>query len=268
MSSHEQRTYTTAALLLTLAVAACDSPTAPPAPALPTTGVYEFDPPAEYPYWWSLVEQCAGRQAPLAMMTWYQDSTVITLDGVKYDGYWWHDGERILLAAGLQDYGPTVRHEMLHAILDRGDHPLEYFADRCAALVAFDVPETYGVNPSLAATAPLVSAESVLTVTIAPDSASPSRADNGGWFMYTVTATNTSGRPVWIDLSNDAEAWFAYDRPALLGGVRWDLKRLFFAAGQVRHQAFDAHVDSIGSLRVHGGFGSAVSPFIAVTTRP
>jgi hypothetical protein len=34
------------------------------------------------------------------------------------------------------DNAAIVRHEMLHDLLGRGDHPAEYFQRRCAAVVA------------------------------------------------------------------------------------------------------------------------------------
>lgn len=43
----------------------------------------------------------------------------------------------LALFAGCDLLGPAeplpevVRHEMLHALLDRGDHPPEYFVSRC-----------------------------------------------------------------------------------------------------------------------------------------
>lgn len=62
------------------------------------------------------------------------DSPVLG-DGVEYDAYWMAAGNRIIIARRFVRDGLIVRHEILHALLGRGDHPPEYFRRRCAGIV-------------------------------------------------------------------------------------------------------------------------------------
>ena len=54
---------------------------------------------------------------------------------VQYDGYWWNGVHWIILAGDKVENGMIVRHEMLHELLGRGDHPAEYFQQRCGGVV-------------------------------------------------------------------------------------------------------------------------------------
>ena len=63
---------------------------------------------------------------------WYSTSsgTLSSRDGNAV-GAWFPDGNRIAISRSWMDYGPLVRHEMLHAILQTGSHPAEFFERRC-----------------------------------------------------------------------------------------------------------------------------------------
>jgi hypothetical protein len=41
----------------------------------------------------------------------------------------------VVLASPFIDDPGVVRHEMLHDLLNRGDHPAEYFQGKCAGVV-------------------------------------------------------------------------------------------------------------------------------------
>ena len=43
--------------------------------------------------------------------------------------------QELALAGEKVNNPPSVRHEMLHELLGRGDHPAEYFQRRCATIV-------------------------------------------------------------------------------------------------------------------------------------
>jgi hypothetical protein len=68
---------------------------------------------------------------------WYvvPNSDYFVVDGKQYDGMWYSHFHYITLASAYLSSGLVVRHEMLHDLLDRTDHPPEYFRDRCAGLV-------------------------------------------------------------------------------------------------------------------------------------
>lgn len=124
----------TPAFAAVLAAMGCNLSTGP-AP-LPD-GAVPFDPPAHYALWWSETQQCAGRGASLHDVQWFvvPDAETFRLRGKEWAGWWWASGNRIILAELYREHALTVRHEMLHAILQRGDHPAQYFADRCRGLV-------------------------------------------------------------------------------------------------------------------------------------
>jgi hypothetical protein len=131
-------TRSSVALGATFAIAAgCrDLLLAPSPPDLPA-GAESLTPLATYPDWWKATEQCAGLQGNMSRVTWFlvPNQTSFVYDNVQYDGYWWNGVHWIILAGEKVEDGMTVRHEMLHELLGRGDHPAEYFQQRCAGVV-------------------------------------------------------------------------------------------------------------------------------------
>lgn len=91
--------------------------------------------PAEFEAWWSATESCSELSGRLSRIEWYvvpDANTLSTPEGPKA-GVWSHssEGMRIVLAGKYVDNELVVRHEMLHALLDREGHPAEYFQTRC-----------------------------------------------------------------------------------------------------------------------------------------
>jgi len=132
-------TRSSAAVAATLAMAgSCrDFPLAPVPPDLPA-GAEALTPLATYADWWGETEQCAGLHGDMARVHWFviPNRTSFVYGDGQYDGYWWNDVHWILLAGDKVTNGMIVRHEMLHELLGRGDHPAEYFQQRCGAVVA------------------------------------------------------------------------------------------------------------------------------------
>jgi hypothetical protein len=119
-------------LLILVALVSCEvlGPTAP----LPDHAV-AFIAPSQYQEWWARTEDCSGRRGTLEGIAWFvvpDASTFMTPEGAKV-GRWSRggDGTQIVIAGAYLLDELVVRHEMLHALLVRGDHPREYFADRC-----------------------------------------------------------------------------------------------------------------------------------------
>lgn len=111
---------------------ACDrSPTDPmPAEAVP------YEAPSEYTGYWAEVESCSGLTGDLSQVAWYRvDAPAVVINGVEYDGYWFADGNRIVLGPGGYSSVGVIEHEMLHALLHRGDHPCRYFVELCGRFV-------------------------------------------------------------------------------------------------------------------------------------
>ena len=122
------------ALAAGLAATGCNLATGP-AP-LPD-GAVPFSPPAHYAEWWQETEQCAGRAANYVQVQWFvvPDAETFRLRGREWAGWWWESGNRIILAEEYREHALTVRHEMLHSILKRGDHPTTLFEQRCRGIV-------------------------------------------------------------------------------------------------------------------------------------
>ena len=92
-------------------------------------------PPAAYRDWWARTEACSGQEGDFDQVRWYVVPGVSEFEtsaGPKV-GLWSHssEGMRIVVADGYAENELVIRHEMLHALLDRGGHPEEYFTDRC-----------------------------------------------------------------------------------------------------------------------------------------
>ena len=131
------RTAVPFATLFALAGACRDLPFTPlTAPELPATAV-SLTPPATYAEWWHTTEECSGIEGDLSRVSWFvvPGRTSFTYGTGQYDGYWWNGVHWILLAGEKVENPLVVRHEMLHELLGRGDHPAEYFQRRCAAVV-------------------------------------------------------------------------------------------------------------------------------------
>ena len=108
--------------------------TTEPSTALPD-GAEAFVPPAEYQAWWASTEGCADIQGDFGRIKWYVVpgvSTFPTEEGEKV-GIRVKTGNdvRIVLAGNYVEHEMVVRHEMLHALLNRPGHPTEFFQDRC-----------------------------------------------------------------------------------------------------------------------------------------
>lgn len=120
------------AMLATLA--ACEAALGPADPLPPSAQLVA--PPEQYREWWTKTESCSGREGSFARIEWYIVPNVQTFEtssGAKV-GLWTHssDGVRIIIAGDYAGNELVVRHEMLHALLDREGHPTEYFQTRCA----------------------------------------------------------------------------------------------------------------------------------------
>jgi hypothetical protein len=103
-------------------------------------GAREFTPEAVYREWWRQMEECSGMTAPFDDVEWYvvPGEEPFRVEGVDYPvvGYWDPRDNRIVLLEYLPNQrAPTIRHEALHAILHRTDHPPEFFRDRCGAVI-------------------------------------------------------------------------------------------------------------------------------------
>jgi hypothetical protein len=141
MTLRTLKTSSAIALALAAVLGGCrDLPLAPAAaqpPELPP-GAESLSPPDTYAEWWRATEECAGRYGDMSRVSWFlvPNHTSFLYGTGKYDGYWWGGVHWIVLAGEKVTNGMIVRHEMLHELLGRGDHPAAYFQGRCAEIVA------------------------------------------------------------------------------------------------------------------------------------
>lgn len=108
--------------------------TTEPSSALPE-GAQEFAPPATYQAWWASTEGCAEIRGNVNRIKWYVVPGVSTFptEGGEKVGIRIKTGSdvRIVIAGNYVEHEMVVRHEMLHALLNKPGHPAEYFQDRC-----------------------------------------------------------------------------------------------------------------------------------------
>jgi hypothetical protein len=116
----------TAALALLVLLAACSEA----GPTVPSEAV-RFDPPARFRALWTVTEHCAGARRPFAAVRWYQvpDAWEVTTgDGQRVAGYYDLAADHVVIAGAYLASEPLIRHEALHAILDRHGHGAEFDA--------------------------------------------------------------------------------------------------------------------------------------------
>ena len=84
-----------------------------------------FAPPAVYQSWWAAVESCSGITGDFERVEWYSVPGS-TYPCPAYDGQcegWWRPPHTIYMARDLLTDRRLAEHEMLHDLLQRGDHP-------------------------------------------------------------------------------------------------------------------------------------------------
>lgn len=263
-------------LPLLVALAACESPTGVRLPA----GAVRFSPPSIYRQWWTLTEQCSGRQSAYDAITWYVVPDAETLPGTNGLNGLWYGDNRIVLS-GADDgiaAGDLVRHEMLHALLGGGGHPRDMFVGRCAGVVVC-VKECLTDAGSAPPPDPAARSEpaSTLDVTVDVVPAAPSSATWDGYFMMIVHARNPASYPIVAQSGG-----FGYDLRSPLHGVQYDLpvdapEELRFASGETKSLIFDFHIIAGSHIRYdvapgtwtfngyYGGKAAASPPTLTVS---
>jgi hypothetical protein len=217
-----------------------------------------MEPPRVYAMWWQLTESCSGITGDFASIHWYQipNASQVVVRADTAQGYWWSEGNRIVIAGSQILQGQLVRHEMLHALTGAG-HSHGYFVEKCGGVVACEgtcLTEA-GDTPAPPADALTIDVTDLAVETgIQPSNASIST--DSGWAAITITARNPGNEPVWVSLrtvagNENASATFGYDIQCTSGGCGgdgeeyqfvWDDK-IGFAAGQTRRYVFDRQLD-------------------------
>ncbi len=124
---------TVALLPLLFACAASSEPSALPPDAV------SFEPEPLFAEWWAQMEGCSGQTGDYTSIHWYvvpgEEPFIAPPLGKTVIGYWDPDDNRIVLLQYVPSRSALVRHEMLHALIRRGDHPPAFFQDRCGAVI-------------------------------------------------------------------------------------------------------------------------------------
>lgn len=88
-------------------------------------GAVEWSPPQVYRTWWAEIENCAGIWADFDRVDWYQVPGS-SYPCPAYEGRcegWWQPPHTIYMAQDQTSNRVLAEHEMLHELLQRGDHP-------------------------------------------------------------------------------------------------------------------------------------------------
>jgi hypothetical protein len=109
-------------------------------------------PPAVYREWWAKTEACSGREGDMRAVAFFAVDApdgAIRLGREVAHGWWVREGNRIYLPASALSDEWLVRHEMLHALLQRGSHPTREFVTAChVASAAVWRDSTLSVDPA------------------------------------------------------------------------------------------------------------------------
>lgn len=98
-----------------------------------TTPLLRFTPPPIYTFWRAQVEQCSGLRNDTPISYWVASTVTLGKDGVL--GMYVRSNQHIIFGLGNETVDWIVRHEMLHHLVNKPDHPKEYFDVKCAAVV-------------------------------------------------------------------------------------------------------------------------------------
>jgi len=135
----------------------------------------------------------------MANVRWYEVPAADTFDlkGEYVSGAWYAEGNRIAIASDYVDYGPLVRHEMLHALLHYGGHPRDQFLGSCGDIVTCvsECVVDAGGPPHFFTRAAFVAPTAVAVTTLVIPSPVSVSIDSG-YFTVTVEVTNESPHPV------------------------------------------------------------------------
>jgi hypothetical protein len=119
---------------LPVLVAACVMPKGGAARAAPVDRTWAVPTLELYQTWWAKTEKCSGIRGDMSQVAFYavdSPTGTVSLGSEVAHGWWMRKGNRIYLPANALGAEWLVRHEMLHALLQRGSHPSDKFVEAC-----------------------------------------------------------------------------------------------------------------------------------------
>jgi hypothetical protein len=237
----------------------------------------EIAPSAPYARWWAMTQSCADHARPMAMVRFYVVPGLAIDDGTtRYAGYWFRDGNRIVLAKPYATDGAVVRHEMLHALLQRGDHRRADFVDRCGGIVDFGDGLHEESAELLAAPGPtspvLLPSQFRIELVLAPQPIALTSPDSG-WLSATVVVTNPRDEPVWARIERAGHDSIGPTLGVTVDGqstwvtrTRYSVDSLVpFGPGEVKRQVLDVKLDApLSRWRARALFNADTGSWAAV----
>lgn len=247
-------------LIGTMSALACRDPVAV---TFPPHAVRLAGPPPAFRGWWEVVEGCSGLAGPFDSVEWYSTPpATLTSRGRNAVGAWFRDGNRVVISTSWMDHGPLVRHEMLHAILQTGSHPAEFFERKCGDEL---------IREFVDATAPVPFPEAVnvsvdvlgAEATLFPRSLS--LQEQNGHATVVVRVHNPTTRAVFVPagIFGESRCGVGYLITSLTtpSWTKWECSyldsagdsRVYFAPGQTRRLVFEARLVPTSGPRIHPG---------------
>ena len=109
--------------MLLLLLASCKVPFEPP-------GARPLVPTDSFPVWWRELEDCSGTTGDLSRIGWFEAPSQV--NGMFYCGSimalgCWVRPHTVYLVEGNIRNRWLIKHEMIHDLLQRGDHPVPPF---------------------------------------------------------------------------------------------------------------------------------------------
>lgn len=145
-------------LLVLLLLTACAPPTVGPVPVTPPAQVstalcpdcMAYAAPQFYVDWWHEIERCSGYVGKLSAIQFQvapKPFLRLPDEPGTIAGMFFPEQNLIIFGHFWEGDGPTVMHEMLHALIwqngarpDSGGHPVTEFGEKCVALVRKTAP--------------------------------------------------------------------------------------------------------------------------------
>ena len=255
-------------------------------PVLPKDAVL-FSPPAVYSTWWQMTQTCSGLTGSMAAVTWYQTSEEITdtHTGDVIEGFWVPGSNQIVLNSLVMLDGGTVRHEMLHALRQKGGHPRDQFLGKCAGVVACEdaCVADAGPYPTPPQT-PIHGTVDSIETTLDIEPHTPARTIDEGRFSITVLTRNKTAR--WMAVTpastvTSVNQTFSLDVNGVNGANAFDELGLdpsqtIFAPGETKRHVFDLVIGDYpfgnqllpGNYVARGAFAGYWTPDNAFTINP
>ena len=245
-------------------------------PPLPS-GAMRLPLPPNYATWWSMVEECSGRVRPISEVDWYfvPGDGFNTSGGLDVDGLYRNGPDDVILAQKYLNAGPTVRHEMLHAVLDSRSgtvHDGEYFMGRCRGVVACNASCRASIDQYQIPSGALVVEPEVLVVELSGDTAlSFSPLDTLPYTSIVVTARNPLSQAVAVKLPKVPYTTYRTFTVAVARlpfvfqhAADADSTDRYFRAGETKRFIFDVFLplttDRRGAWTATGGFANKPAP--------